>query len=81
VLAATACAQGTLIPSPVLCLHFGLTPVLSCTAVWHQLGMAAAVCCSAGIHRVYVVDPDQRPAGVVTTTDVLQLLSCACSKE
>jgi predicted transcriptional regulator len=43
--------------------------------------MAAAVCCSAGIHRVYVVDPDQRPAGVVTTTDVLQLLSCACSKE
>lgn len=35
----------------------------------------------AGIHRVYVVDPDQRPAGVVTTTDVLQLLSCACSKE
>ncbi|KAF6255626.1 hypothetical protein COO60DRAFT_1627468 [Scenedesmus sp. NREL 46B-D3] len=34
-----------------------------------------------GIHRVYVVDPDQRPAGVVTATDVLQLLSTACSRE
>lgn len=34
-----------------------------------------------GIHRVYVVDPDQRPAGVVTGTDVLQLLSTACSRE
>jgi CBS-domain-containing membrane protein len=34
-----------------------------------------------GIHRVYVVDPDQRPAGVVTGTDVLHLLSTACSRE
>lgn len=34
-----------------------------------------------GIHRVYVVDPDQRPAGVVTGTDVLSLLSAACSRE
>ncbi|KAF8064683.1 hypothetical protein HT031_003485 [Scenedesmus sp. PABB004] len=34
-----------------------------------------------GIHRVYVVDPDSRPAGVVTGSDVLALLSAACSRE
>jgi len=36
---------------------------------------------AAGIHRAYVVDPDQRPAGVVTGTDVLSLLAAACSRD
>lgn len=26
-----------------------------------------------GVHRVYVVDPDQRPVGLVTLSDVLHL--------
>lgn len=56
-----------------------------CVCAPEPLSPSTTVSCmytySAGIHRVYVVDPDQRPAGVVTTTDVLQLLSYACSKE
>eukprot|EP00877_Chromochloris_zofingiensis_P006373 jgi/Chrzof1/198/Cz01g06220.t1 len=71
---AAAAAGSAVAASPVPLARPG---VVTCQAT-SMFGDVLHLVVTHGVHRAYVVDPDQIPVGVLTLTDVLQVIANAC---